>query len=162
VHDLVALGKALSDPARVRLLAACLHAADEGLADDLCVCQLIELVGLAPSTVSRHLSILRDAGLLASRREGKWIYYRTVSERDDPSSAVARTLDLVRDSLAADAALRDDARSVLTILQCDPEELCRSQRPGATTSDSSCCSSAPETPVGVRWRKGSPTPSSRT
>jgi ArsR family transcriptional regulator len=162
VHDLVALGKALSDPARVRLLAACLHAADEGLADDLCVCQLIELVGLAPSTVSRHLSILRDAGLVASRRDGKWIYYRTPSERDAPSSSVARTLELVRESLAADAALRDDARSVLTILQCDPEELCRSQRPGAATSDSSCCSSAPETPVGVRWRKDSPKRSKQT
>ena len=60
---------ALSDENRVRMLLALRHG-------ELCVCQLIELMGLSPSTVSKHLSILRDAGLLDSRKEGRWVYYR--------------------------------------------------------------------------------------
>jgi AhpD family alkylhydroperoxidase len=43
---------------------------------ELCVCQMIELLGLAPSTVSKHISILRPAELLESRKDGRWIYYR--------------------------------------------------------------------------------------
>ena len=60
---------ALSDENRLRMLLALRHG-------ELCVCQLIELMGLSPSTVSKHLSILRDAGLLDSRKEGRWVYYR--------------------------------------------------------------------------------------
>ncbi len=64
---------ALSDENRVRMLFALRHG-------ELCVCQLIELMGLSPSTVSKHLSILRDAGLLDSRKEGRWVYYRLANQ----------------------------------------------------------------------------------
>ena len=67
--SIVRIGLALSDSTRVRLL----HALRGG---ELCVCQLIELVGLSPSTVSKHLSILRDAGLVDSRKDGRWVHYR--------------------------------------------------------------------------------------
>jgi ArsR family transcriptional regulator len=43
---------------------------------ELCVCQLIKMLGLAPSTVSKHMSILRQARLVQARKEGKWMYYR--------------------------------------------------------------------------------------
>jgi len=62
--------KALGDPVRLRLfhlLASC---------DELCVCHLTEASNLPQSTVSRHLGILRHAGLVATRREGKWMHYR--------------------------------------------------------------------------------------
>ena len=55
--------KALSDDNRVRLLCALQPG-------ELCVCQLIELIGLAPSTVSKHMTILRQAGLITSRSPG--------------------------------------------------------------------------------------------
>ena len=43
---------------------------------ELCACQITELFGLAPSTMSKHLSILYQAGLVDSRKEGRWIYFR--------------------------------------------------------------------------------------
>jgi ArsR family transcriptional regulator len=61
--------KALSDPNRVRILAAL-------RGQELCVCRLIELLQLAPSTVSKHLTILKQAGLIEGRKEGRWMHYR--------------------------------------------------------------------------------------
>ena len=43
---------------------------------ELCLCQIVEMLGLAPSTVSKHMAILHQAGLVESRKEGRWIYYR--------------------------------------------------------------------------------------
>lgn len=60
--------KALAHPCRLRILAVL----REG---DLCVGQVAELVGLAPSTVSEHLADLRRVGILAERREGRWVHY---------------------------------------------------------------------------------------
>ena len=61
--------KALSDANRVRVLLALRQG-------ELCVCRIIELLQLAPSTVSKHLSILKQAGLIESRKEGRWMHYR--------------------------------------------------------------------------------------
>src|ERR1051325_2974904 len=61
--------KALSDPGRVRILLALRRG-------ELCVCQITELFGLAPSTVSKHLSVLTHAGLVVPRKEERWVYYR--------------------------------------------------------------------------------------
>lgn len=69
--------KALSDPARVKLLS--LIAAAEG--QEACVCDLIGPVGLAQPTVSHHMKILVEAGLLVRERRGKWAYFSIVPER---------------------------------------------------------------------------------
>lgn len=60
----------LSDATRRRVLALLL---DQG---ELCVCELVEALGLPQPKISRHLAVLRDASLIAMRREGTWIYYR--------------------------------------------------------------------------------------
>jgi len=65
--------KALGDPVRLRLFQ--LLAGH----DELCVCHLTEAMELPQSTVSRHLGILRHAGLVQTRREGKWMHYRLAS-----------------------------------------------------------------------------------
>jgi len=62
--------KALGDPVRLRLFQLLASR------DELCVCHLTEALDLPQSTVSRHLGILRHAGLVATRREGKWMHYR--------------------------------------------------------------------------------------
>lgn len=62
--------KALGDPVRLRLFHLI------SLRDELCVCHLTEALALPQSTVSRHLAVLRQAGLVATRRDGKWIHYR--------------------------------------------------------------------------------------
>jgi len=69
MKEILKAAKALGD--RNRLLAL---KALEGR--ELCVCQLIKLLRLAPSTVSKHMSILADAQLVLGRKQGKWMYYR--------------------------------------------------------------------------------------
>lgn len=61
--------KALADGTRLRILKALEHG-------ELCVCQITDVLGLAPSTVSKHLSLLHGAGLIASRKDQRWVYYR--------------------------------------------------------------------------------------
>jgi len=63
------LFKALSDETRLRILALL----GEG---ELCVCDLMEILALPQSTVSRHLAYLRNADLVEDRRQGVWMYYR--------------------------------------------------------------------------------------
>jgi len=66
--------KALGDPVRLRLFALLGHH------EELCVCHLVDALKLPQSTISRHLSVLRHAGLLQARRDGKWVYYRLHGE----------------------------------------------------------------------------------
>ena len=79
--------KALADPARLRLLS--LIAAHEG--GEACVCDLIEPVGLSQPTVSHHLRILVEAGLLSRDKRGVWAYYRVVPGALDALADVLRT-----------------------------------------------------------------------
>jgi ArsR family transcriptional regulator, arsenate/arsenite/antimonite-responsive transcriptional repressor len=69
--------KAISDPGRLRLLS---FIAGQPRAE-ACVCHLVEPLGLAQPTVSHHLRVLTEAGLLARERRGTWMFYRLVPER---------------------------------------------------------------------------------
>ena len=109
--------KALADANRVRILCAL-------LGQELCVCQIIEMLGLAPSTVSKHLSILRQARLLKDRKEGRWMYYR---HPDCPNALVTKVLALLKASLADDEQMQADRDQVEKIVCIDKEELCRTQ-----------------------------------
>src|SRR6266545_5498846 len=73
-EEIAARFKALSDPTRVAIIN-CLSAADE-----VCVCNLTETFDLSQPTISHHLKILREAGLVESTRRGTWAYYRLVPE----------------------------------------------------------------------------------
>ena len=86
-EKLAALLKAIAEPTRLRLLS--LVAAHEG--GEACVCDLTDPVGLSQPTVSHHLKILVDAGLLIREKRGVWAYYRLVPER---LSHVAQALDV--------------------------------------------------------------------
>lgn len=68
--------KALGDPTRVRLLSL-IATAEDG---EACLCDLIEPVGLTQPTVSHHMKLLVDAGLVSREQRGKWAYYRVVNE----------------------------------------------------------------------------------
>ena len=74
---LAALLKAVAEPTRLRLLS--LVAAHDG--QEACVCDLTEPVGLSQPTVSHHLKVLVDAGLLEREKRGVWAYYRLVPGR---------------------------------------------------------------------------------
>ncbi len=70
--DLAGLFKAVADPMRLRLLS--LIACHEG--GESCVCDLLDVFDVTPPTVSYHLRILREAGLIGAERRGTWVYYR--------------------------------------------------------------------------------------
>lgn len=76
-EDLAAAFKVLADPARLRLLSM-VAAAESG---EACACDLVEPVGRSQPTVSHHLSMLVEAGLLSREKRGRWAWYRVVPER---------------------------------------------------------------------------------
>ena len=118
MREFMNLTKALADEKRVRALLALRNG-------ELCVCQLTELFGLAVSTVSKHLSILYQAGLLESRKEGRWMYYRLPGK--EASVAVREALEWVNKSLAENPRIAEDARQLKKLLKVDPVELCKRQ-----------------------------------
>ena len=103
------LFKALADRTRLRLINLMGD-------DEICVCFLVEVLKINQPKISRHLAYLRRAGVVASRREGKWMHYRIV-EPDDRHAA--RIFGEVRASLKSGAATQRD-RARLTKLCCAP------------------------------------------
>lgn len=77
---------ALGDPVRLRIVSI-LAASPDGAA---CGCDMEKPLGLSQPTVSHHLKILREAGLIEGEREGRWVHYRIVPERlEDIRDAIA-------------------------------------------------------------------------
>ena len=118
MREFMAITKALSDPGRVRILLALRRR-------ELCVCRVTELFGFAPSTISKHLSILHHAGLIQSRKTERWVYYRL----PDPPvpETVREALDWVRKSLARTPEAKADAERLGKILKMNLKEICRRQ-----------------------------------
>jgi DNA-binding transcriptional ArsR family regulator len=109
----VAATRALGHPARLRTVAVL-------RSGELCVCQITEVLGLAPSTVSAHLKELRQAGLTTERKQSRWVYV-TLTDDERVRAWIDSTLAAVADDrqVTADATLVEE-------LRCLPvEELCR-------------------------------------
>ena len=118
MRDFMNLTKALADENRVRMLLA--------LRDgELCVCQITELFGLAPSTISKHLSILFQANLVESRKDGRWIYYQLPGK--SPPAAVREALAWVAKANAREPRILADAKRIRQILKTDLTEICKRQ-----------------------------------
>ena len=100
------ISKALANPARLRLLAVL----ETG---ECCVCQLTAVLGLAPSTVSAHLSELKRAGLLLDRKDGKIVFYR-LATAPDAKPWLKQALAGIRadGQVAADRAFLERVRAV--------------------------------------------------
>lgn len=78
------LFRALADPTRLRLLNL--------IADrEICVCYFVEILGLSQPKISRHLAYLRRAGIVAARRQGKWMHYRVVLPKDPAARGILLT-----------------------------------------------------------------------
>ena len=108
--------KALSDGSRLRTVAALMEHGE------LCVCQITEMLGLAPGTVSRHMSVLQNAFLVESRKDGRWVHYRLSGSFPLPVKQwLAR-------ELSGDPTIAEDRLRLATILAADREDLCRSRR----------------------------------
>lgn len=109
---LVQIHKAIGHPVRLRLLAIL-------RTGPLCVCQMTVVVKLAASTVSEHLSELRQAGLIKERKEGRWVEYRL-------SDAALRdgALDAIWPELEGDREAKADAVLVKELRRVPLDELC--------------------------------------
>ena len=117
--------KALADGNRLRVFMALLSQ------DELCVCQITAMLKLAPATVSRHMSILHTAGLVESRKSGRWVYYRHSPEISEP------LLQWLKGSMISSAAIAADRETLQRILSCSPDDLCKAQK--TATVKGSCC-----------------------
>jgi len=115
MERVLALTKALSDETRIRIVMSL----TEG---ELCLCEIIELLSLAPSTVSKHMSILHESGLVKRRKEGRWHYFTLLSDRND--SAAKQAIELITDNLKNSSEILADKKKLLKI--------CRAGRVSAT------------------------------
>lgn len=122
LRDFTAITKALADETRVRVLLTLQRG-------ELCVCQIVELAGLATSTMSKHMSILKQARLVESRKEGRWMYYRLAD--DDAPAVVHQALAWVTSSLAKDPQVARDRQRIAAICNSDPHELCAGRGKGS-------------------------------
>jgi len=87
---------------------------------ELCVCQITEVLGLAPSTVSAHLKELKQAGLVAERKDGRWVYF-SLTDSENTRSWIAAALS----PLANDRQLQADNQLVRELRSLPVEDLCR-------------------------------------
>lgn len=116
------LFQGLADPTRLRLLNL---VADQ----EVCVCYFVEILDAPQPTISRHLAYLRRTGLVAARREGKWIHYRIATPVDPfARQLLAHTLRW----LAADKNMQRE-RSLLTKACCSPQKFLNLQGAPAPT-----------------------------
>jgi len=114
------LFRALADRTRLRLLN--LMGSDE-----VCVCYLVEVLKTNQPKISRHLAYLRRAGIVGSRREGKWMHYQVVEPSDQRAAEVLRN---IRDWLANDREmLRDRGRLVQMCCVKVPDHLRSAPKP---------------------------------
>src|SRR5271167_4652992 len=109
--DLVRLFAALADPTRLRLLNLM-------RGREVCVCYFVEILQQSQPKISRHLAYLRNAGIVAARRDGKWIHYRIVMPAHAGATQILRqTLDWLEE----DKAMQAD-RAHLTKACCSPSK----------------------------------------
>ena len=113
MRQVVKLFKALSDANRLRILKML-------EVRPLCVCEVAEVLQLANSTVSKHLSILRDAELILDEKEGKWVNYYL--NRYTKDRQVGEVLPMLSHWLLDDQQVRKDAARVKAV---DRDTICR-------------------------------------
>jgi len=122
-YSIEELFKALADRTRLRLINLMGD-------DEVCVCFFVEVLKLNQPKISRHLAYLRRAGVVAARREGKWMHYRIVEPPDPRAANIFRE---VRASLANDSGMKRD-RARLAQICCAPQlpvQLQKAPRPAS-------------------------------
>ncbi len=112
MRELARIFQALSDVNRIRILKML----ERG---PLCVCEITSVLGLATSTVSKHLSILRDAGFVTDAKEGKWVNYRLAES--GAGLYVNELLSQLGKWLPDERVVREDAEKVRSV---DRESIC--------------------------------------
>jgi ArsR family transcriptional regulator len=122
MRELVTVMKALSDPGRVKVLKML-------EAREMCACEIIGLLGLAQPTVSRHLKVLADAGLIKGRKVGSWVHYRLALQPHVGSPYAQAMLETLPGWLENDPeirALRLAVGALAPLKLSSPQDCCES------------------------------------
>ncbi len=114
MDELLGVAKAFGDASRVRIVMALRNR-------ELCLCQLIDLLELAPSTVSKHMDVLYRAGLVRRRKEGRWHFYRLAGE--EAAEPVREGLRWAMRTLRGDPTIASDVRRLQIVAAKDLEEV---------------------------------------
>lgn len=115
IEEHILVTKALSDKNRIRVL----FALEKG---ELCACDIIELLRIVPSTVSKHMSILLKAGFVEGRKDGRWMHYRLSMRKNSTKSRML--FELMREDLERDATIREDRKRLRIIVKKCKERQC--------------------------------------
>jgi ArsR family transcriptional regulator len=102
MRDFTSLGQAIVDPTRVRIVTALRRG-------ELCVCELVDALEISQSTLSGHLQVLRQTGLVVTRKAGRWIYYALSDRKTALIEAIFFHLQPDSDT---DPRLRRDTRRI--------------------------------------------------
>ena len=102
MHEIIAVGQAIVDPTRVRIIASLRRG-------ELCVCELVDALEINQSTLSGHLQVLRQTGLVTTRKEGRWIYY---SLTDQKTALIEALFSNMQPDGGTDPRLRRDSRRI--------------------------------------------------
>lgn len=113
MDQLIQIFKALSDKNRLRIVKMLEQ-------KSMCVCEITEILQLANSTVSKHLSILKNADLIVSQKEGRWINYKINPEGNKYVNALE---DIMKDWINDDPVIGEDREKVHTV---DRNQICSS------------------------------------
>jgi ArsR family transcriptional regulator len=119
IEEFIAITKALSDKHRVRAFMAL-------RVGELCVCQIIELLSLAPSTVSKHMAILKTAGLVESRKDSRWVYYRLTESVNEQK--IREIIELTISILHDDRIICKDDGLMKKITSEGLDTICKKQK----------------------------------
>ncbi len=115
IQEYTKVFKAFADRSRARILKMLEE-------QELCVCQIMAVLDLKQPTVSKHLSVLKKAGLVEARRNGTWVFYRLSHRRRNNFDQAH--LGLLRNWLNDDPVVRTDRAKLREVLKVDPRELC--------------------------------------
>ena len=114
MREFLSITKALSDETRVRALLAL-------RGGELCLCHVIRLLDLAPATLSKHMDLLVQAGLVERRKDGRWCHFRLAGRQASP--AAQRALKWATEALAGDPVIQRDTHALKKLRRTDLKEL---------------------------------------
>lgn len=116
LNSCVTVMKACSDANRIRILKIL----KEG---ELCVCQIVSVLGLGQSTVSKHLFLLKNAGLIKDQKIGRWVYY-ALNDNATTYNYVQDTLRMLSQWLDQDPQINADLIKSRSVRQSNPDGRC--------------------------------------
>ncbi|MGM0366821.1 MAG: ArsR/SmtB family transcription factor [Actinomycetota bacterium] len=113
LKNMVKTIKALADEGRLRIILLLLER------DNLCVCEIKEVIGLSQPTISIHLKSMENVGLIESRKEGLWVNYCINKEIKGEIKKIIKT---IKNSLAGDSKIEDDRKKIRKV---DRRKICK-------------------------------------